>query len=141
MIGIDGVRFPIGGQQRCLRLTWAALLALSDEWGEGFERRISEAIETRNLRDLATIVEVCGGPSRAEVIAASPDIMPLIGCIETCWNWAYLGFESARVFEAARKKEREREEARERAGDKVRIEKKLSRFLSYFGFDMQSRTR
>lgn len=107
-----------------LQFSWASLLRLHSLWGENFELRVNEAWSGRNLQDIATLVEVSGGPSAEDVITASPAIMPLMRAQQIAWQHAYLGYKAAKGFEEILKRE-----AAE-AGD----EKKTFRLRSLIGW-------
>lgn len=105
MLYTDGVRFE--GWR--LRFTWASLLELQRRWGDDFESRVGRAFATRHLEDLAAIVAAVDiserRPDIGDVIAANPPVLPLIEALQVAWHWAYMGYLSAKEYEAAMQKE------------------------------------
>lgn len=132
MLAPEGVKLRVGADEWVLRFTWDALIRMHDAWGEDFEKRVGQAVRGRNLRDLAFIVSVSGGPPEDDVIARGPAILALRDCLEVAWAWAYNGYEAAERFQAELQKERE--------ADKTPA-KKLHPLASFYAFATQWRTR
>jgi hypothetical protein len=115
MLALDGVHFAIGDRERCLRFSWAALIALHDHFGDGFEEKVANAIIAQRVDDLATIVVLTSGvrvetraefeAARRDVIAANPPLKPLCSKLEIAWAYAYHGFEAAKRFQEVAEKE------------------------------------
>lgn len=141
MLALNGVRFLIGDSERRVRFTYAALMSLHDQWGEGFEKRVADAIIDRKLPDLIEIVRFATMDDglqpldREAVMQAMPPIIPLCSALEIAWAYAYNGFEAARRFAEVVKRE---QEERERAATPAK-KRLLSRFT--FRFGMPTRTR
>lgn len=138
MLALDGVRFQVGSQERRVRFTYTALIALHDLWGDEFAERVANAIIGQKLQDLISILVFATGikpqtPAEFEaerkiIIEACPPIRPMCLALETAWAYAYHGFEAATRFAEVSRREAEAQQAMGKPAKKTF----LSRFTSAF---------
>lgn len=100
-----------------LRLTWATMISLSNEWGaEEWEARFMNAMREprKNIDDLATAIHIISGTPKDDVLKSSPPLSEIVDKLNVAWAWAHNGHKTASILNQQIEKAVEQEENTEK---------------------------
>lgn len=94
------VELDIAGRRRTLRYSWAAILALREEFGDGFDSALTDAMMQMDLPRISTAIAIglredwpdC---TADDVMRASPPISPSLAAVQKALELAFHGPEGA----------------------------------------------
>lgn len=87
------VAVSIGSETAIIRFSWARLAELREAFGDGFDEHVTTALRTNDVAAVARILAIGTGRTEADVLAASPPLVPTIAALHDALLAAYFGSE------------------------------------------------